>query len=151
MANSSRAPSAVKPDTNGKPKPPTPRPPAVVQCAVWINGVAYEVSLLAPEPGTGIKKAYRLKNAENGNEYDLAWSNHGIECECGDFEFRRAGKDPEGCKHIDALRQLGMMPDLRPTPPRRAAGDRGRPNPEAMDRIAGGLIDIDLGASGGQP
>jgi hypothetical protein len=51
MSTQSRAPSPVKPGTNGKPNPPTPRPPAVVQCTVWTNGAAHEVSLLVAAEG----------------------------------------------------------------------------------------------------
>lgn len=30
-------------------------------------------------------------------------------CDCADFEYRREGKDPKGCKHILALRAFHLM------------------------------------------
>jgi hypothetical protein len=43
----------------------------------------------------------RLKGGPN--------SGHG--CDCSDFLFRHAGKATEGCKHIQALAEHGLLPE----------------------------------------
>jgi hypothetical protein len=110
---------APAPNPNPRPTlplpPPPPRTAAEVLCALWINRVAYEVAMLTP--GAGVRKAYRLHNAVNGKVYDVSLDCHGVACECGDWLYRRDGKDPQGCKHIQALRQLGMMPGPEPAQP----------------------------------
>jgi|SRR6516164_3661222 hypothetical protein len=43
--------------------------------------------------------------------YDVDLSEYGPTCDCPDFLVRRANTR-EGCKHIEALRWLGLLPDL---------------------------------------
>jgi hypothetical protein len=41
---------------------------------------------------------------EDGENYDLDTRAEPWQCECPDFQFRRDGRDPNGCKHVAALR-----------------------------------------------
>ena len=57
-----------------------------------INGVDYRVEPNAAE-AYAVMKAYRLSKAD-GTAYDVAWTDHGLTCDCPDFIFRRDGLDP---------------------------------------------------------
>jgi hypothetical protein len=89
--------------------------------ALWIPDAkgerhAYEVARLEANPAVGLLKAYRLRKAGAVVDtlgYDVVVSNqHGVECDCNDFLYRRDGKDLEGCKHIRTLREFGLLPEL---------------------------------------
>lgn len=41
--------------------------------------------------------------------YDVAIREFGPTCDCRDFLDRRDGKDPKGCKHIQALKAVGLL------------------------------------------
>ncbi|HEU5116418.1 MAG TPA: hypothetical protein VFT74_07035 [Isosphaeraceae bacterium] len=57
-------------------------------------------------------RAYRLSK-EDGLRYDVTETAYGASCDCPDFIFRRDGLDPQGCKHVRALRMYGLVePDL---------------------------------------
>jgi hypothetical protein len=80
--------------------------------AVAINGTPYTLAVLCDR---GQVTGYRLEKPD-GTTYDVSrepWPS----CDCGDFQFRRWQKDPAGCKHIKALRALGLLPP-RPAPVR---------------------------------
>lgn len=77
--------------------------------ALTIGKTRYEVEAVP----TGDGPAYRLSKAD-GAVYDVRETEHGPECDCGDFVYRRAGLDAAGCKHVKALRGLGMLPALVP-------------------------------------
>jgi hypothetical protein len=47
--------------------------------------------------------------------YDVAQGPHRITCDCPDQAFRHDGRDDTGCKHIQALRLMGLL-DVVPTP-----------------------------------
>jgi hypothetical protein len=72
-----------------------------------INGVPYDVRPVASDPSIA-RKAYRLRKSD-GTTYDVAWTDHGIVCDCPDFEYRRNGLTDQPCKHGAALVALGML------------------------------------------
>ncbi len=58
------------------------------------------------------ERSYRLSK-DDGLRYDVTETAYGASCDCPDFIFRRDGLDPEGCKHVRALRMYGLVePDL---------------------------------------
>ena len=71
---------------------------------VHIRGVAYGARPTPCETG----RAWRLRNRGNGRTYDVAESDHGPECDCGDAIYRRDGTGAS-CKHIRALSALGLI------------------------------------------
>ncbi len=83
--------------------------PARASCRLTmaINGVDYRVEPNAAE-AYAVMKAYRLNKAD-GTAYDVAWTDHGLTCDCPDFIFRRDGLDPAGCKHIKAMVAYGLL------------------------------------------
>ncbi len=76
--------------------------------ALAINATVYFVRPLQPHPEVSAR-AVRLTKTD-GTIYDVAITTHGAECSCPDFTFHRQGKDPKGCKHIAALRAVGLLP-----------------------------------------
>lgn len=77
------------------------------QLYLTINQSLYLVEPLECEPGAAVR-AFRL-NKGNGTLYDVAETQYGPECDCPDFIFRRAGLDPTGCKHVQALVGRGLI------------------------------------------
>jgi hypothetical protein len=74
------------------------------QSLVEINGTAYWLTVL--RDGDHIV-GYRLEKLASGRvAYDVDVTAEPWTCECGDYLHRRAGKDPNGCKHCAGLRQL---------------------------------------------
>ena len=58
-----------------------------------------------PEIG---KPAWRLTKPD-GEFFDVILNEHGAQCTCPDFVWRREHRDPKGCKHIAALRSVGLL------------------------------------------
>lgn len=80
----------------------------------WIEGAAYQVIPLKPDPEVA-SKAYRfLKRDSRGKvtaNYDVHVNGHGPECECkGYLRWRKP------CKHIKTLAAAGMIPPLATEP-----------------------------------
>src|SRR4051794_10245470 len=80
------------------------RPADTCRLTVHIRGVAYGARPIASEDG----RAWRLRKAD-GTLHDVAETPHGPTCSCGDQTFRHEGLDALGCKHIRALRALGLI------------------------------------------
>ena len=57
--------------------------------------------------------AIGLHKFEAGIRYDVHLDEHGAHCSCGDFNFRHQ-HDGQGCKHIAALRAVGLVPRESP-------------------------------------
>jgi hypothetical protein len=74
---------------------------------IAIGGRPYDVERLPA--CAGVSHAYRLVKADEV-AYDVHADAHGCHCTCGDHTFRHEGKDDRGCKHIQSLRSLGMLP-----------------------------------------
>ncbi len=77
-----------------------------------INGERYTVRPLDGR-GVGARRAWRLRKLSDGRVYDVADVSTGAECDCADHVFRREGIDPRGCKHVRALRALGLLAPAR--------------------------------------
>jgi hypothetical protein len=52
--------------------------------------------------------AWRITRAD-GQSYDVALTEHGPHCTCPDFLYCREHQDPKACKHVCALRALGLL------------------------------------------
>jgi hypothetical protein len=76
-----------------------------------LRGTAYRVRPVASDDG----RAFRLRKAD-GTIYDVAETPFGPTCDCGDQVWRHEGRDGTGCKHIQALRKLGLIGDPAPRP-----------------------------------
>jgi hypothetical protein len=57
-----------------------------------------------------VTRAWRLRKAD-GTTYTVADTTDGASCECADQVFRHEGEYTPGCKHIRALRALGLLDD----------------------------------------
>lgn len=68
----------------------------------------YTVALLEPHPAVA-SLAWRLMK-DGGTFHDVRLSDDGASCSCEDFLFCREGKDRAGCKHVAALRAVGLLP-----------------------------------------
>ncbi len=89
--------------------------------SLFIGGVAYHLRTLAPDPPAAAR-AFRLRKFD-GTEYDVAQTVEGLTCDCPDFTFHREGNDPQGCKHIRALVECGLLAasgDASSAPPGRS-------------------------------
>lgn len=89
------------------PAAPPVQPAHVARLTLSIDGVDYRLRRIDAHPEAA-RKAWRLRKAD-GTTYHVAVMDHGIECECPDFVFRREGIDPEGCKHCKALVAVGLL------------------------------------------
>ena len=56
--------------------------------------------------------AWRLTRT-NGASYDVALTKHGPTCTCPDYVFCRERRDEKGCKHIAALRSVGLLEERK--------------------------------------
>ena len=52
--------------------------------------------------------AWRLTK-EDASSWDVHLSEHGPMCTCPDFVYARDHQDDKGCKHIAALRSVGLL------------------------------------------
>lgn len=82
------------------------QPPATDVCrlVLHIRDSAYGVCPLPCETGRG----WRLRSIKGGLAYEVRESPGGATCTCRDFEFRHRD-DTQGCKHIRAMRALGLI------------------------------------------
>jgi hypothetical protein len=101
-----------------KEAPARARPPAkskTFRIVFWIEGVAYSVLPLHPDPGVATR-AYRLTRRDAKGKvvsaYDVSLSPEGhVACECKGFlRWQRP------CKHIRCLAAAGMLPPLVTSP-----------------------------------
>ena len=75
-----------------------------------INGRRYGVRPLQGELGPpGVVLAWRLARVGAAARYVVAETLEGPTCSCQDMRFRRHGRDRIGCKHIRALKALGLL------------------------------------------
>jgi hypothetical protein len=102
--------------TATKPRQPRTIKPAhgTARLVLEINGTPYRVRPIAPDPGSGVVRAYRLTKPE-GTIYDCARFSTWSECSCPDHVFNRDGLSHGPCKHVAALQVAGLMP-AEPTP-----------------------------------
>lgn len=95
------ATATTKTDANGKGK-------LIVSLALSINHQVYTVEPIRSDDPDAVR-AWRLTKKQDGDVYDVAQTTHGPACDCGDFEFRHQGQNTLGCKHLQALRLMGML------------------------------------------
>jgi hypothetical protein len=84
-----------------------------VRLDLTIDRTTYALERVACHPSIG-PRAYRLTKG-NGVTYDVAQTSFGLQCDCPDFIFRRDGIDPDGCKHVRALVDSGLIDATRLT------------------------------------
>lgn len=90
--------------------------PTACRLTAHIRGIDYRVRPVAIAPeATEIIRAWHLSKPDSPGYY-VADTIHGATCECASFVFRHEGKDDEGCKHIIALRELGLLDPRDGTP-----------------------------------
>ena len=92
-----------------KPLKRKPVPPDVCRLSLAIRGEVYGVRCLQPDPAAGLSRLVRLRREGSEAHYVARAEDGSVACDCGDFEFRRAGIDPAGCKHIRACRAAGLI------------------------------------------
>lgn len=114
------------------PRPGKARLADTCRLEVVIRGERYTARPLASEDGP----AWRLRKQSDGSTRDVSSHPHGAECDCADFVFRRDGIDPKGCKHVRALKVLGLLgapalcPSLEPASMTRTSNPTTRPRPD---------------------
>lgn len=87
---------------------PKPEAPNVCRLTLHIDGTPYAVRPMPAECFGATGRAWRLRKAD-GAAYDVAETPDGATCDCGDQTFRHESIDAIGCKHIRALRALGIL------------------------------------------
>lgn len=89
---------------------PAPAQPQRNRCrlTLTINGTDYALRSFASPDG----RVWILRRAE-GHHHHVAPTAHGWTCNCGDWTWRREHRDPAGCKHIRALRAVGLIGEDR--------------------------------------
>jgi hypothetical protein len=102
-----------KPKAKAEPELEPTRPPRPEHVAeafrltVTIRGTHYDCRPADPVDVHG-KRAWSLRKAD-GTGYTVADGKYGATCDCASFTFRHDGLDAVGCKHIRALRALGLL------------------------------------------
>lgn len=100
-----------------------PRAADAIGLILHIRGMSYGVDRL-PCDIEAAQRLYRLRKPD-GTGYHVAQTGYGPECDCPDFLFRRAGLDPDGCKHVRALVAYGLIENPMASPTARVpAGSR---------------------------
>ena len=95
--------------TTTTPRRTADTPHGTCRLVLTINGQPYAVRPI-PVQDPDIVRGFRLRRLDSGKVYDVVLHREGHRsCDCGDFEFRRAGRDPAGCKHARALAVLGLL------------------------------------------
>jgi hypothetical protein len=84
-----------------------PKPADICRLSVHIRGVAYTARPIRPELSEVIR-AWQLRKPD-GTVYNVADTIDGATCDCADFTYRHEGNDQIGCKHVRALRALGLI------------------------------------------
>src|SRR4051794_31478492 len=88
-------------------QPARTRPHDVCRLTVSIRGVGYTARPIHPET-SDVSRAWRLRKPD-GTDYTVAETIYGATCDCADYVFRHDGLDQTGCKHVRALRALGLI------------------------------------------
>jgi hypothetical protein len=82
----------------------------LVECAS--GPTRYTVRALSRSPGDEALMVYLLRRIGAGPDhegYHVCQHLDGPTCDCPDYQFRRDGLDPSGCKHVRALIQVGLL------------------------------------------
>lgn len=93
-----------------RPRTKPARKDLVVSLVIAIDHQVYELHPITGISDPDVVRAWRLaKRGADGAVYDVAERIDGAECTCPDYEVRRRGLDPSGCKHVKALRAVGLI------------------------------------------
>lgn len=96
--------------------PETPPEPPTYRLTLTIRGQPYTVRPI-PAPAHGnAARAFRLRKPD-GTQYHVTETQHGPQCDCADFIYRRDQLDPFGCKHVRACVALGLIANPNLDPP----------------------------------
>jgi hypothetical protein len=90
---------------------PTTDKPQTHKCRLTlsIDGQDYRLSPTRGDLGSGVVLAWRLHKMGTSTRHDTAETLDGPTCSCGDQTWRHEGKDSIGCKHVRALKALGLL------------------------------------------
>lgn len=72
-----------------------------------INRTLYHLLFLDPQKEVA-DPAWRLTKTD-GTSYDVALTTQGAHCSCPDYIYCREHRDPKGCKHVAAMRSVGLL------------------------------------------
>lgn len=86
---------------------PKTQAPDTCRMVIVIRGESYTARPVRDCTGD-VARAWRLRKGD-GTAYTVADTTDGATCECADFTFRHQGHDQAGCKHIRAMRALGLI------------------------------------------
>jgi hypothetical protein len=83
--------------------------PAHGKCSLIlsIRGVKYRVRPVACQ--CNASKCYELRKLADGTVYHVSRHEHGVECTCADWTWKRNGLTDLPCKHGAALLALGLL------------------------------------------
>lgn len=85
------------------------KPADTCRLVLTIRGTEYLVRGIPAAAFGATTRAFQLRKAGTATVHHVAETIHGPICDCPDFIFRHDGIDPKGCKHIRALRALGLI------------------------------------------
>jgi hypothetical protein len=110
----SPAPAAVvEPETPVVESRPTHKakgkPADTCTLTLSIQGTDYRVRGIRADAFGSTARAYQLRKTGTATVYHVAETVHGSTCDCADQTFRHEGIDDLGCKHLKALRALGLI------------------------------------------
>jgi hypothetical protein len=94
----------------------------VVSLALSINHQVYTVTPIQSNDDEIVQAWQLAKRGGDGAVHHVADTTRGATCDCADQTFRHEGNDTAGCKHIAALRSVGMLlfrgivPAVKPEP-----------------------------------
>jgi SWIM zinc finger len=91
-------------------KPHLRRTPAL--CRLWlrINGTDYGVRRIGDAPAA-VLEAWRLTKCD-GTTYDVGRTADGYTCDCPDYDWRRGVTGDDVCKHVLALKAVGLLSEM---------------------------------------
>jgi len=82
----------------------------LARLTLQIDRQEYRVRPLRGDLTEGIVIAWRLTRAGAAARYVVAETLEGPACSCEDMRYRHSGKNQGMCKHIRAMRVLGLLP-----------------------------------------
>lgn len=93
---------------DAKTKKPVEPAHGTATLTLTISGTAYALWKVPPDK-PDVTVCYELKKRGSAARYHVSQHEHGCECTCGDWTFRRNHLDPNGCKHIKSLALFGLI------------------------------------------
>lgn len=90
--------------TTTKPRRTVRTPAGVARLTLTINGTNYAVRPFPSPDGM----VFALRKPD-GEVYHVAPGIGASACNCGDYVWNREGRDPAGCKHVRALKAVGLI------------------------------------------